>query len=428
MLPRDNDSTPNPAAAAPDGQGLKFPAWPAVVLLVAAAAIRIVAAHNDLWLDEIWSLTNVRATSSPLDIVTKIHLDNNHYLNSLWMYPFRDRGNWPGYRIPAIVAGVGCVLLAGMIGRRQNARAGLIAMFLVGFSYVNILYSSEARGYSEVVFFSFVSFYALGKFMENGSCQAALVCSVSSILGFAADPIFLNFYLAALLWTGWSLARSASGRARIAKSLLACHTAPGAFFAAIYLVDLRHMVVGGGSPAGLWETYARSLAWAFGAPPHGFATAPAILTTALFVAAAIGLARHQQSDLLVFFFGAIVAVPLLLTVIHHSDVIYVRYFIIGMSFLLIAFSFILAELFQRSVPWRMACVLLMAGYFVINGSSTVALLKHGRGSYSEAVRFMIQNTKGPEVTFGSDHDFRVRSCCSSTSARQPGRKPWDTFR
>jgi hypothetical protein len=52
-------------------------------------------------------------------------------------------------------------------------------------------------------------------------------------------------------------------------------------------------------------------------------------------------------------------------------------------------------------------VLLLAAYFLVNGWHTLTLFKYGRGQYSDAVRFMIQNTKGPDVTFGSDHDFRV---------------------
>jgi hypothetical protein len=49
-------------------------------LLVAAMAIRICGAWNDLWLDEIWSLTLVGPISSPWQVFTQIHHDNNHYL------------------------------------------------------------------------------------------------------------------------------------------------------------------------------------------------------------------------------------------------------------------------------------------------------------------------------------------------------------
>jgi hypothetical protein len=44
---------------------------------------------------------------------------------------------------------------------------------------------------------------------------------------------------------------------------------------------------------------------------------------------------------------------------------------------------------------------------IVNGWNTMALFKYGRGQYSDAVRYLIQNTKGPEVTIGADHDFRI---------------------
>src|ERR1039458_2476428 len=77
------------------------------VLLVVVAAIRLIrAAHNDLWLDEIWSLNLAHTVSSPIGVFTSIHHDNNHYLTTLSMVLLPGRGNWWGYRIPSIVAGI----------------------------------------------------------------------------------------------------------------------------------------------------------------------------------------------------------------------------------------------------------------------------------------------------------------------------------
>ena len=127
MTPEEESSIRPPLFSSPRR------AWLAPLLLVAAAVIRIRAAHNDLWLDEIWSLLSVRKIASPLEVFTKIHLDNNHYLNSLWLYLFREHDNWPGFRIPSIVIGVGSVAMAGMIARRLKVRATFFAMFLVAF-------------------------------------------------------------------------------------------------------------------------------------------------------------------------------------------------------------------------------------------------------------------------------------------------------
>src|SRR5207253_29604 len=116
-------------------------------VFLVAAAIRIRAAFNDLWLDEIWSVELVRELHSALGVFTQTHQANNHYLNSLFIYFVGQRGNWPGYRIPAECFGIGTVALAWFIGARRDRWTGFFSMLLASFSYVLVLYSSEARGY-----------------------------------------------------------------------------------------------------------------------------------------------------------------------------------------------------------------------------------------------------------------------------------------
>jgi hypothetical protein len=340
-------------------------------------------------------------------VLTKIHHDNNDYLNSLWLYLCGVHGNWPGYRIPSIVAGVGTVVLAGMIGRRRNERVAFFAMVLVAFSYVQILYSSEARGYAMVVFFSFLSFYALEKFLEKQQWQTALLLSGSSILGFASHLIFLNFFCAGILWSGWRLIRAGLGFRQTIKAMLACHGAPAVFLVALYFIDIRQMAVGGGTKSSLPGTYAESLAWALGGPPGYVLMASTLVLAVVVCLAGLWIARSEKSGSWPFFIGVMVVFPILFAVVRHSDAIYVRHFIIGTSFFLMLFSYVLATLYQEGVGGRIICVLLMAGYLGLNGWHTMSLFKYGRGHYGEAARYLAEHTKGPVVSIGSDHDFRV---------------------
>ncbi|HEY1302347.1 MAG TPA: hypothetical protein VGF24_02280, partial [Vicinamibacterales bacterium] len=55
-------------------------------LLTAAIGLRVIAARGDLWLDELWSLSFARQLDSPLQIWTSIHHDNNHPLNTLYLF------------------------------------------------------------------------------------------------------------------------------------------------------------------------------------------------------------------------------------------------------------------------------------------------------------------------------------------------------
>ena len=355
-----------------------------IVILAVAAIIRTFAALNDLWLDEIWSLRVVGEISSPLDVFTKIHFDNNHYLNSLWLYLCGFRGNWPGYRIPSILAGVGTVILAGLIGRRRNVPAAFFAMLLTAFSYVQILYSSEARGYSAAVFFSLLSYYLLETYLEKRRWHSAVLLSISSVLGFTSHLIFLNFFCAALLWSGYRLAKSGIGVKGAVTAMLACYAAPTMFMAALYWVDIRHMVVGGGTPTSLPGIYASSLAWTLGAPWGTFMAIP------LF-GAGLWILRREEPDSLIPFIAVILVLPILLAIVHNTDV-YVRYFIIGMAFLLILLSFFLAFLYRWGLQGRIICFLLLIFYFAANGWYTMSLLKDGRGNYAEAIRFLAENS------------------------------------
>jgi len=380
--------------------------WVLYFLLLAAAALRIYGALNDLWLDEIWSLQLAGSVSSPWQVFTKIHHDNNNYLNTLWLYLCGSRGNWPGYRIPSIAAGIGSVALAGMIGRRRDARAAGFAMVLAAFSYVQILYSSEARGYAEAVFFSFLSFYALEKYLEKQEWLSALLFSISSILGFDSHLIFLNFFCAALLWSGWRVIKLRLGPKRAIQALLACHAAPAVFLMVLYFVDIRYQKFGGGTENGP-GVYADSFAWVLGGPLGRFGVVPTIILAAVIFIAGIWMLWRNGSDSWIFFVSVILVVPVSLAMMRHSEVLYVRHFMIGMSFFLILFGFVLAMLYRRGWPGRIICIFLLAAYFILNGWHTISLFKYGRGHYEEAARFMAEHTKGPVVTIGGDHDFRI---------------------
>ena len=162
-LPKTKDFVDKP----PRGGGWRLYAAACAAILVAAAAVRIGAARGDLWLDEIWSLRATSQISSPLEVFTKIHYDNNHYLNSLWLYCVGLHGNSLEYRALSIVAGVGAVAMAWLVGRRRSAAAGLLSMLVAAFSYVMVVYSSEARGYLAAVFFALLSFYLLDRHFET---------------------------------------------------------------------------------------------------------------------------------------------------------------------------------------------------------------------------------------------------------------------
>lgn len=396
-------------------------------IAVVAAVIRIYGALNDLWLDEIWSLELLAGVSSPLDVFTRIHHDNNHYLNTLSMLFFGPQGNWLGYRVPSLIAGVGAVIMAGLIGRRKSAAAAIAAMLLTGFSYVLVVFSSEARGYAAVVFFSFLSFFVLEAHLKNPTWRSGLIYSVSAIVGIAAHLTFVNFLLAAV---AWSVARCISTRAvfnRSSVGILACHIAPVAFLAVLYVVDIRHTAIGGGDPTLLADGFATYFAWSLGAPfADSWKLAACAMTLAVLMAC-VKLLWRERSDSIVFYAVVIVIAPLVLAVARDANVLYVRYFIVSIAFLLLLVAFALASLCHGGRRGQILCICALLVFCVGNAWHLPRLLKDGRGHYVEALKYLADNTQQPLVTVGSDHDFRVGLVLRFHALEAVGDRPLEYF-
>ncbi len=377
-------------------------------ILALATALRVCGALNDLWLDEIWSIRLVGTISSPWQVFTGLHMDNNHYLNGLWLYFMGPHEGAFWYRVPSMVAGAGSVALAGLMGRRRNAAAAFFAMLLTGFSYALVLYSSEARGYSSAVFFSFLSFYSLDLYLERPRWQWAALYSLSASLGLASHLVFVSVLLASMAWTVWRLNSIHASRKQIVRSLLSCHAVPALFLAWLYLVDIRQLEEGGGitrlSPI---ETYGIALAWTLGTPSQHAAKVLLCVASLLILGAGLRLLWREKTGSFLFFGGIILVFPILLAVVRNLGTIYVRYFIISIAFLLILASYLLASLYYRGRAGKAACGLLLGAYFAANGWHIAELFKYGRGHYGEAIRYMAGHSHGAEITIDSDNDFQV---------------------
>ncbi len=100
---------------------------------------------------------------------------------------------------------------------------------------------------------------------------------------------------------------------------------------------------------------------------------------------------QEKSDSYLLFLGTVVIFPLLLIIVRGSNVIYTRYFIIAIAFLLLLCSFFLAALCRQGWRGRAVFILLLAGYLAANGWQTMRLFTYGRGQYREAIRFLVEH-------------------------------------
>jgi uncharacterized membrane protein len=268
------------------------------------------SAFNDLWMDEIWSIELIRELHSALGVFTQTHHDNNHYLNSLFIYFCGQRGDWPGYRILSELAGIGTIVLAWLIGARQDKWTAFFSMFLVSFSYVAILYSSEARGYAPLVFFCFLCFLSLQSFFDKPRWQMAALFSLSAVLGLTSHLTFIIFLSASLIWFWVRLLRLKFPIRTIIGWTAACYAAPFIYLIALYFVDIRHLQIGGGTPISVLDGYRATLAWALGGPNVPWLQRFTEAISVVGLLAGFGILIEERSDDWILFLGAIVIVPL----------------------------------------------------------------------------------------------------------------------
>lgn len=386
--------------------------WPALaivslVILIAAAALRVWGAQNEFWLDEIWSLGLAQQVQSPEEVFT-LHHDNNHYLVTLWMYLLGDVSGWIVYRIPSLLTGIGTVALAGWIARQWGSFAVVATLLLTASSYILVVYSSEARGYALAGFFALAAYLALQKFLANRDVRWALAFAGLSMLGFLSHLTFLQFYLGAMAWSFMETMQTPRSGAKKLEDLVLCHAAPLALVGVLYLVDVRYLRIGGGDRMNIYEMVAKSIALAVGAGSASLTRNLIVggLTVAASLAAIVSLVR-TKSDVWLFFLITVLIAPVALLVARRPDILYPRYFYINILFLLLLLGYFLGRLWQFDRLGRVLAVAWLAIIVAANLRQDVALLELGRGNAREALQYMGQHTAGRDVRVRGNHDTRV---------------------
>ena len=123
--------------------------WSAFSLLIVAAA------RGDLWLDEIWSLGFALDSSSAADVFCRFKHDNNHVLNTLYLYLVSHADDFMVFRTLSVLSGIASLwLLTWIAGQERRKTEAMLVLIMAGSSYPLLLYFSEARGYAPAVFMS----------------------------------------------------------------------------------------------------------------------------------------------------------------------------------------------------------------------------------------------------------------------------------
>ena len=150
-------ATPASLLARPDRIGLVVAA-----LVAAGLAVRLWCARGPLWLDEIWSIENLAPLTRFWQVFWGISHDNNHFLNSLWLYFVNPlTSDELILRAPSMAIGALTVAMMARIAARHSPAAAVAAGAMTAASYFFVNYSVEARGYAGMALAAAVAFEAL---------------------------------------------------------------------------------------------------------------------------------------------------------------------------------------------------------------------------------------------------------------------------
>jgi len=382
--------------------------WAFGLVALLSSALIIAAARGDLWFDEIWSLSFARASHSVLDVFVRFHHDNNHPLNTVFLYCIGNSQTLSAYRLFAVFSGIGSILIAGYIaGHSWGRREAWCSMVLIGTSYPLLLYFSEARGYAPAIFFALAAYALLWNNLRRFRPGRAVWFWVASILGVLSHSTFI---MATLAFCFWSLAHEIQAPRSLRQKALhfvAHHGPPLVFFAWWYAYFLRDMEIGGGPIFPWWNVLAQAAALLMGFPEvPGFPGVAAAGVLVVVVAGVVWLLRERDPQGW-FFLTMLGLAPALLVILTRPTYLYFRYFVLCFPFFYLLLAHLVCR-WYRSWPnrWRWlpaaTLVVLVAG----QTPRVYALVTLGRGRYSQALARIAEGSPQAVVRVGSDNDFQ----------------------
>ena len=378
-------------------------------LVVVGAIIRVIATHNDLWLDELISLRIANAIKTPWQIFSSAHTDNNHYLNTLYLHFVKQSNYAPAYRYLSVVWGVALVPAGYWLLARRSQVEAVILAGLLACSYPLIHFSSEARGYSGAVLGSMLASAALSRWMaqERGKMWSFFM---GLTYGVAIVFALLSHLTTALIW--FPLAAGSfiilAGRPQRRKWIalwIALNVLPVCVLGTLYFLDLRFMAEMGGSPMTVPHGLGRLLALGLGWPLKDAATVCIVLVPLIGLIVWQLAAEWKSQEPLSILLGLIYLVPLVCVLVLQPSFFSPRYFLVILPFVYVG----IANLLARLVPTRKGRIALgitFALFMVGQVSLYARFLEVGRGQFTAALQYMMQHTTSPQIVVASNQDFR----------------------
>ena len=368
-------------------------------------------------MDELWTLWHVTQLRSVGEIFSRFVHDNNHPLNSLWMYLVAPlKTDWV-YRLLSWMGGTAAVWLAAKIARLQFLRlhpkapadqtrvAEWITAALFGSSYLLVVYSSEARGYGPALGFGLLGVYALLRAPAIQPGIWVFVFWIASILSVLSHAVSYQLLAGAFVFTVVQGVQQKAKASDILVSVSRWHALPVMFGVVYYFLFFRKLEIVGGPETPLSTVLGELAAYSIGFP----VTAGVTLALPLLIAAVIfALAMQWRRSPAIACFHAMAMVLFPAAALAFSPFVYLfpRYFILSAASALLLVGYLGARMWNAGRIARMLLLFTTSLIVIGNAVHTSQLLRHGRGEYKSALRYIAERTPAGPITISSDNDGR----------------------
>ena len=387
----------------------KHPVTAFILLGFAFALLLGASARGEFWLDEISSIAISNASDSLLDIFVRFHHDNNHVLNTLFLYVLGDPDTFFSARLLSLASGLGTLLLMALIAsRRWGTNHALLTMLLVVFSYPLVLYFSEARGYGPAMLFTMLAYLALGGDKTDGGKGTRLALYwAASFLGILSHLSFLMFSAAAAVLTTLEATRRPGRFEHAFSRPLVVHASVLLLGTGWYWFFTHDMTIGGGPILEKSIVVKEAARLLLGIPDLDTGVMPAtLIVTALCLASAF-LLRRERSAEWSFCIILIIVLPFVLVFVIQPEHFYVRYLIICFPFFYLFVSHLIVVSYRSASPLGRLCIVAtVAVAIVVQFGRMSDLVRFGRGNYIAVLKTVVGESDEPTVRIGSNHDFR----------------------
>ena len=403
----------------------------AVLIVVLGFALRLQSAGGDLWQDEIWSINLAQTMNAWHEAFWLLIHDNNHPLNTLYLYlAGPDKEPWQ-YRLGTVAGGTLSIIAAGWAIARGGPGRILMAMLLTAVLYPLVHFGSEARGYGIMLLFSFIAFGAVDRAESETSPYRwlfALAVGLGALSHLSILPIVFSMTVAFLfraIFQGDSLLVSIHKTLRFSAPSAGVLGLIGGLFIYGAQFNVGKSWFGGrawicpeqGCFVGAWDDIVLHSLGGFGADN------PA-LHSGLFLIFVIGgllwlFMRSNPRALL--YLGIWGFVTLIYIALKQPDVPFARYVLPIFAFLPLFVADIGAELRRSSRTAAAVFGVAVFAFIAANAWSVTEFQKDRRGQYQQAYDLITRDAARSHIVLATDQTYRLQTVIDYLNLKTPER-------